>query len=873
MKRPLSSQPRSAVPIALPFGECLAKTYRTENGNIGPGFDVETHCRIVGSIARILVARMPRWLQDELFPPGSELIAAAHDIGKVSPAFQEMIHLNLNNPKYVPNSLPGLENANPEKAKRSESAFHAWVSQAGAQGLGKYIPEILGQHHGMSPSSIGLKSDGVYGGPAWQLEREKLLAALARVLNARWPIVTKPEQARVLAGLTTVADWIGSGSYFDNPEIDWTDLPEDAVNNAGFIRPEIRQGLDFGDIFSFQAQSIQSALINAATQAGVYVLESPMGSGKTEAALFVAYKAMELGQATGIYFALPTQLTSDNIHERMNQFLDKILSMSSSHRKAFLIHGSAWLQETEMGEEGRPGQSWFNSNKRSILAPFAVGTIDQALMAAMNVKHGFVRAFGLTGKVVILDEVHSYDVYTSTIMRHLIGLLKELHCTVIILSATLTSARRRELLGLVVEGNDRDVAYPLITALPKKCPLVELGVEKIPDTEVRLHLEAHDTLAAEEALSRAAQGQQVLWIENTVIEAQNVYRLLAARAADYRVECGLLHSRFLKCDREKNETWWVGLYGKNSTNRRNKGRILVGTQVLEQSLDIDADFLVTRLCPVDMFFQRIGRLWRHWQNDAIRPRGTKREAWLLSARFAEIIEAPETSLGRSGYVYLPYVLCRSIEVLEKLPTPSLFLPHDIRPLLEDCYRDRVETEEVMAKFKYEIENGSKHRKGRATLERLALVGLSTAGTTQSDINPTTRYSEEENIDVLLLKTRPQFKTDGVTELTMLDGNTLKISRSRPDKKQWRQTAASLVQNTVKVAPRHAPLAPSKKQLEWLKDYVYLGNEDEECPFRIAVVDASGSIQNLNGGDASDTHQLTYDPKQGFRADKRTKGQT
>ena len=871
MKRPFISQEIPAITAALPFGECIAKTYKTENGNIRPGFDVETHCKIVGSIARILVARMPRWLQDELFPPGCELVAAAHDIGKVSPAFQEMIHLNLNNPKYVPNSLPGLENANPEKAKRSESAFHAWVSQAGAQGLGKYIPEILGQHHGMSPSSIGLKNDGVYGGPAWQFEREKLLAELARVLNGRWPIIARPEQARVLAGLTTVADWIGSGSYFDNPKSNWADLIEVAVDNAGFIRPEIRQGLDFSDIFPFQAQKVQSALINAASQAGVYVLEAPMGSGKTEAALFVAYKAMELGQATGIYFALPTQLTSDKIHERVNRFLDKILCSDSAHPKAFLVHGSAWLRDTEMGEEGQPGKSWFNSNKRSILAPFAVGTIDQALMAAMNVKHGFVRAFGLAGKVVILDEVHSYDVYTSTIMRHFIGLLKELHCTVIILSATLTTARRRELLGLASAGNDRDVAYPLITALPKRGSLVEIGVEKIPDTEVRLHLEANDTLAAEEALSRAAQGQQVLWIENTVVEAQNAYRLLASRKADYGVECGLLHSRFLKCDREKNETLWVGLYGKDGANRQNQGRILVGTQVLEQSLDIDADFLVTRLCPVDMFFQRIGRLWRHWQNDALRPRGTKREAWLLSARFAEIIEAPETSLGRSGYVYLPYVLCRSIEVLGKLS--SLFLPRDIRPLLEDCYRERSETEEVMARFKHEVENGSKYRKGRATLERLALVGLSTGGTTQSDVNPTTRYSEEENIDVLLLKAKPQFKTDGVTQLTMLDGNTLQISKSKLDKKQWRQTAASLMLNTVKVAPHQAPMVIPIKQLEWLKDYVYLGNEDEECPFRVAVVDASGSIKNLNGGDASNTYQLTYGTEQGYRADKRAKGQT
>lgn len=872
MKRPAVSHTIPVSEIALSADRCIAKTYKSENGTVAGGFDVATHCRIVGSIARILVGRMPQWVSDELFPPGCELIAAAHDIGKVSPAFQEMIRLNLNNPQYLPNSLPGLENANPEKAKRSESAFHAWVSQAAAQGLGKYIPEILGQHHGMSPPSIGLKNDGVYGGHAWQLEREKLLVELVRVLDESWPTITRPEQARAVAGLTTVADWIGSGSYFDNPDDNWAGKIECAVDNAGFVRPEIKHGLGFSDIFTpFHARNSQLALIDAANQSGVYVLEAPMGEGKTEAALFAAYKALETGQATGIYFALPTQLTSDKIFERMNQFLDKILSLSSAHRKALLVHGSAWLHDTEMGEEGEPGQSWFNINKRSILAPFAVGTIDQALMAAMNVKHGFVRAFGLAGKVVILDEVHSYDVYTSTILKHLVRLLRELHCTVIILSATLITARRRELLGLTAEEHGRNAAYPLVSAMPMHGSFLELDVEQSIDVEVLLRLEDNDSLAIEEALSRAVDGQQVLWIENTIAEAQERYRLLAARKVD-GVECGLMHSRFLKHDRETNEKHWIDLYGKSGVKNRYQGRILVGTQVLEQSLDIDADFLITRLCPIDMFFQRVGRLWRHEENEAIRQTTkARREAWILSSRFTEIIKAPETQLGKSAYVYLPYVLCRSIEVLENLS--SVFLPRDIRSVLEDCYRERNETDNVMARFKYEVENGTKYRKGRATLERLALVGLSTGGKTQSDINPTTRYSEEENIDVLLLAVKPQFKADGVTELTMLDGSILQVRKNKKVKKQWRQTAARLMLNTVKVAQHLAPTAIPIKHLEWLKDYVYLGNDGEECPFRIAVVDKSGSINNLNGGAASDKYELTYDSVQGYRAEKRAKGQS
>src|SRR5690606_20205111 len=173
------------------------------------------------------------------------------------------------------------------------------------------------------------------------------------------------------------------------------------------------------------------------------------------------YQMLEKGQASGIYFALPTQLTSNKIFERFNQFLAQILDEECQHR-SLLLHANAWLFDTEMGEEGRPGGAWFNQAKRGLLAPFAVGTIDQALMAAMNVKHGFVRAFGLAGKVVILDEVHTYDAYTGTLLDALVELLRSLHCTVIILSATLNQQRRQQLLARPTSA----VTYPLITASP-----------------------------------------------------------------------------------------------------------------------------------------------------------------------------------------------------------------------------------------------------------------------------------------------------------------------------------------------------------------------------------------------------------------------
>ena len=408
-----------------------------------PGVSVETHCRIVGFVARELLSRLPAWLRECLFPPGSELIAAAHDVGKVSPAFQEKIHRDIG-------KVLGLMDPDQDK----NIGYHFAVSQATVNQCFKYIPEILGRHHGYNSQGINLPDSEVYGGPAWQKQRMVLLDILKKDLNAGWPTIPTALDSDVLAGLTTVADWIGSGHLFDEADKggypaqeSLKELISKAVDQAGFVAPSIRKGLGFYDLFGFNPYRVQTQFVESVNTHGTYVLEAPMGIGKTEAALYAAYKALEDGRATGVYFALPTQLTSDKVYDLMNQFLSMILNEEDPNQRSLLLHGSAWLRDTELGEDGAPGHSWFNSSKRGLLAPFAVGTIYQALMAVMSVKHGFVRTFGLAGKVVILDEVHSYDSYTGTILKELVSSLRELHCTVIILSATLTDKQRHSIMG------------------------------------------------------------------------------------------------------------------------------------------------------------------------------------------------------------------------------------------------------------------------------------------------------------------------------------------------------------------------------------------------------------------------------------------
>ncbi|MGH9486101.1 MAG: CRISPR-associated endonuclease Cas3'' [Terriglobales bacterium] len=348
----------TTMPVVA-FPQCVAKTYARDGGAIVPGRHVPNHCRIVGEVARALLKRWPTALAASLFPPGSALAAACHDIGKVSPTFQEKLRRACTADIEDWPILP----VNPALEKMWGG--HAGVSQLAARAVGapRYVPEILGEHHGFSPPVAGKRAtDEAFGGAAWQAQRAALVEDLKSQLHVDWPQVESAAQARLLAGLTSVADWIGSGRFFENPTEPWQDKIERAIDDAGFIAPVYRAGLCFANAFGFAPRAVQQTFIDTVTSPGVYVLEAPMGVGKTEAALFAAYHLLVAQRATGIYFALPTQLTSNKIHERFNAFLSTILAPDCRHR-AWLLHSKAWLIDTEMGEEGRPGGAWFNQAK------------------------------------------------------------------------------------------------------------------------------------------------------------------------------------------------------------------------------------------------------------------------------------------------------------------------------------------------------------------------------------------------------------------------------------------------------------------------------------------------------------------------------
>lgn len=789
---PASRSKKHPLP-SVPYEQCWAKTTSDDL----PGVGVAQHCRIVGYVARALLDALPACLR-ELFPSGTVTLAAAHDIGKISPEFQAQ----------CPAWLKGRELRGLGLLKADHAACSQWT-------LRKHVAEkwaqVAGAHHGkIKPPNAGHND--------WNEERERLLSELMSEFGPLPSANASDAALFLVAGLISVADWIGSDERFFPQDT----LPESgpalferavAVLEAiGWRAVGSRVGATFKDLFPEIAapNSLQTAVAEFVGAAGVYIIEAPMGYGKTEAALGATYSLLAAGAATGLYFALPTQTTSNRIYLRVQSWTSNALERSCHVR---LAHGASWLIDDayEPRPASQPGDgdvegrtpSWFASAKRALLMPIGVGTIDQALLGVLAVKHFFVRQFALGGKVVVLDEVHSYDMYTGSLITLLVQRLRELGATVVVLSATLTEQRKRELLGLNPEIKLLD-QYPLLSSVDAEGRVLQRACE--PPASRTISIRHFDASPFEEVLGEASRGACVLWIRNTVELAQRTFSSLEG-AAHGGVALGLLHSRFPFFRREELEEQWMAALGKGDAARP-RGCILVATQVAEQSVDIDADLLVTDLAPTDMLLQRLGRLWRHRRQN--RPRQAP-EVW---------IETPSLeALGPHGKVYAPYVLARSWEQWGR--RSSIELPDEIRTLLEATYAPASEDEpEQWATWKSELDEK------KQKLKRAALAGtLVWQSCFLDDIEGVaTRWSEVDTASLMLVRAR-----EGST-CTFLDGTHARVPA------KWDIEAARAIHRNLVRVPAWLL---NQSRSETLQAYV-------DGTSALGIVEGDGSIRLVEG---------------------------
>lgn len=657
-------------------------------------------------------------------------LAAMHDLGKASPAFQD--HPALPD-SFKAMLLPPLKEAGLVFPKRGgeRRARHEVISTWALEsllvteiGMDKFtarkIAQSLGGHHGTWPTEqqlgpFNLKSDDK-GEETWDAVRLELTEEIKNVFSppegVRWldEQIVENTLLTILSGLTSTADWIGSMEEFFPYEENYLHPAEyaklsaeyayESLEKIGWLgwRPSSVQ-MPFNEMFNFAPNSIQKKVIDSDKEIShpcLMILEAPTGIGKTEAAFYMADRWLQSRGGSGIYIAMPTQATSNQMFDRTVKFL--INRYSDQWINIHLVHGQAQfsdkMQALQMKaiapdtDDKNSGQvaamTWFLPRKRTLLASFGVGTVDQALMSVLQTKHFFVRLFALYQKVVIFDEVHAYDTYMSALFQRLLSWLGAMGASVIILSATLPESTRKELAAAYL--GKRPINLPA-ASLPRLTVVNGQGTQSIslPATEDRnislewLGLDAKDIAAF--LKSELHGGGCAAVICNRVAHAQEVYQAIREAKVTDTENLILFHARFPVVWRNEIEKKVLDRFGKDS--ERPHKAIIVGTQVIEQSLDLDFDLMVSDLAPIDLLIQRGGRLHRHTKRNKSRPRK------LSHPRLAIPTPAKSKDLpnfGNDVYVYEKFLLLQTWLVLQGKNT--LALPSETSKLIELVYSEK-----------------------------------------------------------------------------------------------------------------------------------------------------------------------------------------
>lgn len=681
------------------------------------------------------------------------LLGYVHDIGKASAFFRSRLREGMPDLPVIKGARSAVKSF-PKDAQFQHAKSGAAILTL--NGFSNQISGIAGAHHGqtllksLTPKNIQKRVEyqrNLFGlnskektREIWQGRWQRLLTSILHQCGysqpSDIPLISLPVQS-MLSGLLIMADWIASDTdlfpllpYSQTGEnIDRRARTETALKKLKLTLAQSGNEDSkscFKDMFGFSPNAMQKKAIEIVSQMeqpGLILIEDQMGRGKTEAALFCADRLMKTTHTKGALFALPTQATANGLLDRFHQWAQK---ESSGHNASFrLFHSSAQLNDeylqiaqkaADADVDGLTVDEWFGKSKTGLLADFVLSTVDQPLMMALNHRHVQLRHLGLSGKTVIIDEVHAYDAYMNHYLHQMLLWLGYYQVPVILLSATLSSKSRAELVESYQTGLLRkdpatlpnsdwktDARYPKITACTAsgvECSIPDeetldrtIQIEKIPVSNWNDLSETVSSILLKEMTEGGCAGV----IVNTVGEAQRISSRLREVLPD--TEVLLFHARFKAADRAQIEDKVLRSAGKNSTKAERKNCVIVGTQVLEQSLDLDFDMLITQLAPVDLLLQRIGRLHRHSfrnQNGSRPPGFRNPKAYILTA------EDPETY---PEIVYDPYILLQT----DKNLSSEVCIPSQIPQLIESVYASIPETSAEKELFKKMMEEISKEK--------------------------------------------------------------------------------------------------------------------------------------------------------------------
>lgn len=632
-------------------------------------------------------------------------------------------------------------------------ALRAWLRNTFAVKRLPIVHSWLGPvlaHHGAPASKQVFRSAQLdslsLGDQQWADARNVLLdhidsvTGFSKIIKEKLPALPRltSHAQTILSGAVIMSDWIASNEHYfpldfveatqKRAQEGWGSLalpgPWTSWDHPADADEHLRERFNLDA--SAQTRPMQSAarqLASESQEPGLIIIEAGMGEGKTEAALMCAeILAGKFGHG-GVFVGLPTQASTNAMFERVTQWLEQFpLTEDQEPPTTFLAHGKRDLNETyhtaykeawrryfgpHVRDESNKKQlhssvvahSWLTDRRRGLLAPFTIGTIDHALMLALKMRFVTLRHLAFAGKVVVLDEVHAADTYMSQFLEDALDWLGAMGVPVVMLSATLPASRREAFIRAYQgQAKPKDdcrqtalpvEAYPRLTLAERSGRVVERSSESTGVVrELTVHRLGNTPADLIELIKRKGKdGGRVAVIRNTVNEVQETSELL--REAFPNAHHYISHARFMSNDRAERDNLLLDRFGKGGSAPEGELSIVVASQTIEQSLDLDFDLMITDLAPVDLILQRSGRLHRHTQRDAIRPLLLREaELWISGVDWNATPFAPTRG---SCAVYGEHLLLRTALALGLVDKSKVQvqIPADIPELVDRTYERPV----------------------------------------------------------------------------------------------------------------------------------------------------------------------------------------
>ncbi|MGW6940015.1 CRISPR-associated helicase Cas3' [Streptomyces xanthophaeus] len=676
-------------------------------------------------------------------------LAGVHDIGKITPGFQSCAP-----DADEVSGLPGYEPVPPgTRSPSHQRAAHLTLPdllhrmhgmplngrptlQAGHQ-----IGQLISGHHGTYAAALSHQGNELtcplvavpgLGDKAWDEQRESLMCLIHTLFGT--PVLPRQPAsapaAAVTTGLVILADWLVSQSswiearrrrWAQDSAADWEAHARRArraapatLRDAQLAPPSWNRVRSFADLFPHldgrRLHPVQESLARhlpglARTGAGLLLITAPPGEGKTEAALYAERVMGPAAGTKGLAFLLPTMATTDAMWARVR---DHAHSNCRTPPPVTLLHSMAWLDAAYTPDDlntatGEPGivAEWLRGRHRGFLAGIAVGTWDQAALAVLPHRYMMLRWLGLSGKTVVIDEVHAYDAHGHALTLRLLQWLGALSVPVVLLSATVTGDSAAALIHAYRHGaGHRDTpaltpSYPgwtytdhttgTITTTESltshRSHQLTIGLHHTPHTHNPEIPDgrAHALLELLTPLRETNSGCALI-VCNTVADAQATHDLLTTTWCTRGQEplVRLLHARMPARQRTavtRRLQRWTGPGG----TRPARSFVIISTQVAEQSLDVDFDLVISDLAPLALLLQRAGRGHRHLRAD--------RPAWAPAgrARLAVLVPTGQLPPRHWGNIYPASVLRRTKDLLTTRDTPTIHVPGDVQSLIDQVY--------------------------------------------------------------------------------------------------------------------------------------------------------------------------------------------